>query len=215
MARKRVENREGSLGYPGVNYGWKPEKGELTMEPENKFHLPSTSRLTIYCIRYKCETTCFFAVHQSLDAPYGIDTGTQNESTLYIRKQFKEVHATSFSGAGYLELYSFICASVLTPRAGRKKARHGGGFKWTTLEKHMRPTNHCLFNTSRLYRIFAPWAAPPVLTSNNDKGLFPRLLKVNKTTPGVATHKSQLKILQDRSQKPRYFLLCTTPFQVQ
>ncbi|GFW21938.1 hypothetical protein TNCV_4822211 [Trichonephila clavipes] len=33
-----------------------------------------------------------------------------------------------------------------------------------------RPTNHCLFNTSRLYRIFAPCAAPPVLTSKNEKG---------------------------------------------
>ncbi|GFW11174.1 uncharacterized protein TNCV_5131851 [Trichonephila clavipes] len=55
-----------------------------------------------------------------------------------------------------------------------------------------RPTNHCLLNTSRLYRIFAPCAVPPVLTSKNEKGLFPRLLKVNKTTPGVATHKSQL-----------------------
>ncbi|GFW09062.1 hypothetical protein TNCV_3081541 [Trichonephila clavipes] len=41
-----------------------------------------------------------------------------------------------------------------------------------------RPTNHCLFNTSRLYRIFAPCVAPPVLTSKNEKGLFPRLLKV-------------------------------------
>ncbi|GFT30470.1 hypothetical protein TNCV_2377551 [Trichonephila clavipes] len=41
-----------------------------------------------------------------------------------------------------------------------------------------RPTNHCLFNTSRLYRIFAPCAAPPVLTSKNEKGLFPRLLKL-------------------------------------
>ncbi|GFV97933.1 hydroxysteroid dehydrogenase-like protein 1 [Trichonephila clavipes] len=54
-----------------------------------------------------------------------------------------------------------------------------------------RPTNHCLFNTSRLNRIFAPCAAPPVLTSKNEKGLFPRLLKVNKTTPGVATHNSR------------------------
>ncbi|GFW60957.1 transposon Ty3-I Gag-Pol polyprotein [Trichonephila clavipes] len=42
----------------------------------------------------------------------------------------------------------------------------------------MRPTNHCLFNTSRLYRIFAPCAVPPVLKSKNEKGLFPRLLKV-------------------------------------
>ncbi|GFW26727.1 hypothetical protein TNCV_2851171 [Trichonephila clavipes] len=33
-----------------------------------------------------------------------------------------------------------------------------------------RPTNHCLFNTSRLYRISAPSAAPPVLTSKNEKG---------------------------------------------
>ncbi|GFW95956.1 hypothetical protein TNCV_4173831 [Trichonephila clavipes] len=41
-----------------------------------------------------------------------------------------------------------------------------------------RPTNHCLFNTSRLYRISAPSAAPPVLTSKNEKGLFPRLLKL-------------------------------------
>ncbi|GFS78627.1 hypothetical protein TNCV_3148241 [Trichonephila clavipes] len=40
-----------------------------------------------------------------------------------------------------------------------------------------RPTNHCLFNTSRLYRISAPSTAPPVLTSKNEKGLFPRLLK--------------------------------------
>ncbi|GFW31340.1 transposon Tf2-11 polyprotein [Trichonephila clavipes] len=45
-------------------------------------------------------------------------------------------------------------------------------------EVEKRPTNHCLFNKSRLYRIFAPCAAPPVLTSNNDKGLFPRLLKI-------------------------------------
>ncbi|GFW60632.1 hypothetical protein TNCV_569781 [Trichonephila clavipes] len=42
-----------------------------------------------------------------------------------------------------------------------------------------RPTNHCLFNASRLYRISAPSAAPPVLTSKNEKGLFPRLLKAN------------------------------------
>ncbi|GFW20028.1 hypothetical protein TNCV_867341 [Trichonephila clavipes] len=34
-----------------------------------------------------------------------------------------------------------------------------------------RPTNHCLFNTSRLYRIFAPCAAPPVLTSKNEKAV--------------------------------------------
>ncbi|GFX18840.1 hypothetical protein TNCV_4143611 [Trichonephila clavipes] len=50
----------------------------------------------------------------------------------------------------------------------RKKA-----FRYTK----KRPTNHCLFNTSRLYRIFAPCAVPPVLTSKNEKGLFPRLLK--------------------------------------
>ncbi|GFT95727.1 homeotic protein female sterile [Trichonephila clavipes] len=33
-----------------------------------------------------------------------------------------------------------------------------------------RPTNYCLTNTSRLYRISALNAAPPVLTSNNEKG---------------------------------------------
>ncbi|GFV76190.1 uncharacterized protein TNCV_4672791 [Trichonephila clavipes] len=43
---------------------------------------------------------------------------------------------------------------------------------------------------SRLYRIFAPCAALPVLTSKNEKGLFPRLLKVNKTTPGVINSRS-------------------------
>ncbi|GFW35825.1 homeotic protein female sterile [Trichonephila clavipes] len=30
---------------------------------------------------------------------------------------------------------------------------------------------------SRLYRMSAPSTAPPVLTSKNEKGLFPRLLK--------------------------------------
>ncbi|GFX36115.1 transposon Tf2-6 polyprotein [Trichonephila clavipes] len=44
-------------------------------------------------------------------------------------------------------------------------------------EVEKRPTNHCLFNTSRLFRISAPCAAPPGLTSNNEKGSFPRLLK--------------------------------------
>ncbi|GFU85853.1 transposable element Tc1 transposase [Trichonephila clavipes] len=33
-------------------------------------------------------------------------------------------------------------------------------------------------------------------------------IAVNKTTPGVITHDSQLKILQDRSPKTRYFLQC-------
>ncbi|GFX51456.1 transposable element Tcb2 transposase [Trichonephila clavipes] len=54
----------------------------------------------------------------------------------------------------------------------------------TALQKEhlvpMRPTNHCLFNTLRLYRISAPSAAPPVLTSKNEKGLFPRLLKLEE-----------------------------------
>ncbi|GFU84995.1 uncharacterized protein TNCV_1552591 [Trichonephila clavipes] len=52
-------------------------------------------------------------------------------------------------------------------------------------EVEKRPTNHCLFNTSRLYRISAPSAAPPVLTSKNEKGLFPRLLKF-----GLAIHQN-------------------------
>ncbi|GFV87805.1 uncharacterized protein TNCV_780871 [Trichonephila clavipes] len=38
-----------------------------------------------------------------------------------------------------------------------------------TTKSSKRPTNNRLFNTSRLYRIFAPCVAPPVLTSNNDK----------------------------------------------
>ncbi|GFS80520.1 putative DD41D transposase [Trichonephila clavipes] len=50
-----------------------------------------------------------------------------------------------------------------------------------------RPTNHSLFNTSRLYRIFAPCVAPPVLTSKNEKGLSPRLLKELWFQQGGAT----------------------------
>ncbi|GFW32277.1 retrovirus-related Pol polyprotein from transposon 17.6 [Trichonephila clavipes] len=61
-----------------------------------------------------------------------------------------------------------------------------------------RPTNHCLFNTSRLYRIFAPCAAPPVLTSKNEKGLFPRLLKSKKKKLRIEEREEKLRFEQLR-----------------
>ncbi|GFY03223.1 uncharacterized protein TNCV_1171831 [Trichonephila clavipes] len=67
-----------------------------------------------------------------------------------------------------------------------------------------RPTNHCLFNTSRLYRIFAPCAAPPVLTSKNEKGLFPRLLKDRKAREENLRIEEQKKIYALKSKKKNY-----------
>ncbi|GFV70490.1 hypothetical protein TNCV_2868361 [Trichonephila clavipes] len=68
------------------------------------------------------------------------------------------------------------------------------------------PTNHCLFNTSRLYRISAPSVAPPILTSKNEKGLFPRLLKflswvIVKNTKIKQQEKAEANV--DRSSKAR------------
>ncbi|GFS59332.1 hypothetical protein TNIN_276761 [Trichonephila inaurata madagascariensis] len=100
---------------------WKSVKDEFRHKWiwEKEFRLPSTSRLTIYRITDKFETTSSVGNAPVWTTTKDVEAGKSDEGSLYFRKQSKEVHVSSVLVAMYLKdiITKFDAPSAIPPQS--------------------------------------------------------------------------------------------------